>query len=167
MNILQLGIYFISPEVEKLYQKAGFQDNISSGFDLLNIEEVELSLTRPFQLVNLGVVIKPPEGFHSLLIPRSSTFKKYRILQANSLGLIDSNFSGKEDVWHFPILFQPQLFIQDNTSSNSVSMRYNIKETIPPGTRLCQFFLQPYYRFETYKYNPSEKSRGGFGSTDK
>lgn len=159
---MQLGIHFISPEIEQLYRKAGFQDDVSSGFDLMNVEEVTLSLANPFQLINLGVVIKPPEGYHSLLIPRSSTFKKYNILQANSIGLIDENFCGKEDLWRLPVVFYPQIAYKEDTG---FIVKYDITETIPVGTRICQFFIQPKYRFTTYPYNPTFESRGGFGST--
>lgn len=69
---LNLGIHFLTPEIEEMYRSAGFQDNISSGFDLMCVEEVTLTREKPFSLLNLGVVIKPPEGFHSLLIPRGS-----------------------------------------------------------------------------------------------
>jgi dUTP pyrophosphatase len=40
----------------------------------------------------MNIKIKYPEGYGALLIPRSSTFKKYGIIQNNSVGLIDSDF---------------------------------------------------------------------------
>jgi ribonuclease HI len=169
-TILKLGINFISPEVEEMYRTAGFQDNISSGFDLISIEDVHLSLEDPFALINLGVNIKPPEGFHSLLIPRSSTYKNYHIIQVNHLGLIDANYIGKDDIWKMPVLYlPPDSFEKQQICQNSYLLKQNTGKEIciPKGTRICQFFLQPIYRFETYRYTPSDVSRGGHGSTNK
>jgi dUTP pyrophosphatase len=148
---LKLGIHFISKEVEELYERnSGIQKKGSTGFDLLNIEEVKFNKFNAFQLINLGVIIKPPEGFHSILIPRSSTFKKFHILQVNSCGLIDESYCGEEDIWKFPALF-------DSTQLSDM--------TIHKGSRICQFFIQPKYIFETYNFIPISESRGGFGST--
>ena len=151
---LRLGLHFVTPEAETLYKDAGYQDTISSGFDLVNIEEVVFTAENRFRLVNLGVVIDPPEGYHSLLLPRSSLYTKFQVLQTNGIGLVDANFKGKNDIWRIPLLFSPAI----------ASLK---QMTIPKGTRICQFFLQPVFRFETYKYTPAEESRGGNGSTDK
>lgn len=147
---LNLGIHFLTPEIEEMYRSAGFQDNISSGFDLMCVEEVTLTREKPFALLNLGVVIKPPEGFHSLLIPRSSTYKTLFLIQTNHVGLIDANYCGIKDVWKVPVYF--------------LTPDYH-EVTIPRGTRVCQFFLEKIFRFSTYRYNPPLESRSGFGST--
>ena len=42
--------------------------------------------------IPLGVAMQLPEGYEALVIPRSSTFKKYGIVQANSVGLIDEAY---------------------------------------------------------------------------
>lgn len=153
MTKLLLGVSYISPEVEELYKKAGVQEKGSSGFDLVNAEDVVLSVEQPFQLINLGVRIKPPAGFHSILIARSSTFKKFHMIQANSLGLVDESYCGKEDIWRLPVIYIP-------TETEDIP-----DVTIPKGTRICQFFIQPKYVFDTYEYIPVNESRGGFGST--
>ncbi|MFA5071277.1 MAG: deoxyuridine 5'-triphosphate nucleotidohydrolase [Candidatus Pacearchaeota archaeon] len=149
-NILKIS--YQNTYVEKLYtENAGIKTEKSSGFDLLVVEPVYLCESIPFQLVSLGVVIKPPEGFHSILLPRSSTFKKFNLLQVNSLGLIDEDYCGALDIWKIPVLFVP-----------SPTMR---EIHLLPGTRICQFFIQPKYSFSVEKFDPSIESRGGFGST--
>lgn len=40
-------------------------------------------------MIPLGVAIELPKGFEAILAPRSSTFKKYGIMQTNSFGVID------------------------------------------------------------------------------
>lgn len=98
--------------------------------------------------ISLGVSMKLPEGYHAIVAPRSSAFKKYGILMANSIGIIDSSYCGNNDVWQFPA------FATRNT-------------TIPKNERICQFCIvknQPMLAFEEVE-DMEEPDRGGFGST--
>ena len=76
-----------------------------------------------YALLDLGVVIELPKGFEAILLPRSSTFKKWGILLANSVGIIDNSYCGPNDIWKFPAL-----------ATRSV--------TIPKGTPIAQFKIQ-------------------------
>ena len=76
-----------------------------------------------YGLLDLGVAMKLPKGFEAHLIARSSTFKKWGIIQTNAIGLIDNSFSGNDDVWKMPVL-----------ATRNV--------TIPKGTPICQFRIQ-------------------------
>lgn len=76
-----------------------------------------------YQLINLGVVIEMPKGYEAYLLPRSSTFKKWGLLQSNSQGIIDRAFMGPNDIWRFPAL-----------ATRNV--------TIPKGTPIAQFRIQ-------------------------
>ena len=126
-DIKTVGVWFPKQEYEELYkQNAGVMTEKSSGFDLINVEDVFLKKRGSSIMINLGVVLKLPEGHHGILLPRSSTFRKYQIIQTNSIGLVDEDFQGKEDVWHMPVTWlgaEPEL-------------------KIPAGTRICQFFIQ-------------------------
>lgn len=89
-----------------------------------------------------------PEGYEAMLLPRSSTFKQWGILQTNSEGVIDSTFCGDDDVWMFPALATRDV-------------------TIPKNTRICQFRIQeeqPVIKFVAVESLENE-SRGGFGSS--
>lgn len=101
-----------------------------------------------FALINLGVSMELPKGYEALVIPRSSTFKKYGIIQTNSVGLIDNSYCGDGDVWKLPV--------------------YAIRDTkIEQGERICQFRIQKSMgkiKFKTVK-TLGKKNRGGFGST--
>lgn len=77
-----------------------------------------------FKLIPLGVAIEAPKGMECHLLPRSSTFKKYGLLQANSMGIVDRAFASDKDEWKLPV----------------VATR---KITIPKGTRIAQFRLIP------------------------
>lgn len=101
-----------------------------------------------FHLVNLGVSMKLPEGYEAHIAPRSSTFKRYGLIQTNSVGVVDSSYCGNDDVWMMPCY-----------ATRAVS--------IPKGTRLCQFRImptQPTIDFNEVEYLNGE-ARGGFGST--
>ena len=41
-----------------------------------------------FRIISLGVSMQLPEGYEAHIVPRSSTFRKWGILQANSMGVI-------------------------------------------------------------------------------
>lgn len=76
-----------------------------------------------FKLIPLGIAMKLPKGFEAIVAPRSSTYKNYGIVQANSLGIIDNSYSGNEDEWMFPAL-------------------PFVNTTINEGDRICQFRIQ-------------------------
>lgn len=101
-----------------------------------------------FALIDLGVSIKLPDGYEAHLCPRSSTFKKWGIIQTNSMGIIDNSYSGDDDIWMMPV--------------------YAMRDTvIEVNDRICQFRIvknQP--KVEILEVERlSDVSRGGFGST--
>lgn len=76
-----------------------------------------------YTLMSLGIAVQLPKGFEAVVLPRSSTFKKWGILLANSQGVIDQSYCGPDDVWRFPAL-----------ATRNV--------TIPKGTPIAQFRIQ-------------------------
>ena len=115
--------------------------------DLRSNEEISLRKGE-FRLIHLGVGMKLPDGYEAHLAPRSSTFKKWHILQTNSFGVIDNSYSGDKDEWMLPV------YATEDT-------------TIYRGDRICQFRIiekQPEIKF-TEVESLDAVSRGGFGST--
>ena len=103
-----------------------------------------------FRILSLGVSMKLPKGYEAHVVPRSSTFKKWGILQTNGIGIIDESYCGEGDVWKFPAL----------------AMRHT---TIFKGDRICQFRIvkkMPEVQFEEVE-RMKDKNRGGIGSTGK
>lgn len=101
-----------------------------------------------FALIPLGVAMKLPEGYEANFVPRSSTFKRWGILQTNHYSVIDPSYCGDEDMWLYPIY-----------ATRAV--------TIPKGTRLCQFRInqiQPQIIFDEV-VSLGEESRGGIGTS--
>ena len=54
-----------------------------------------------YKQIPLGVAIQLPDGYEAHVVPRSSTFKKYGVLLANGVGIIDCSYCGDNDQWHF------------------------------------------------------------------
>ncbi len=87
--------------------------NVGDWIDLRAAEDIMLSKNE-FTLIPLGVAMELPEGYEALVVPRSSTFKKYGIIMANSIGIIDESYKGDNDEWHFPALAMRDTFIRKN-----------------------------------------------------
>lgn len=124
-------------------------EKISQGdwIDLRAAETVSLSKGE-FKLISLGVGMILPDGYEAHIVPRSSTFKKFHIIQTNHMGIIDNSYCGEQDEWKFPALAVEDTIINKND-------------------RICQFRIvkkQPEIVFEQVE-KLSDTSRGGFGST--
>ena len=117
--------------------------------DLRVAEDVELKAGE-FKIISLGVSMKLPEGYEAVVIPRSSTFKHWGIIQTNHFGLIDNSYCGDNDVWMFPALATRDVLIEKNS-------------------RICQFRIQK--KMEDVSFNTVQHldgtNRGGFGSSGK
>lgn len=115
--------------------------------DLRAAEDVELAAGES-RCISLGVSMKLPEGYEALVIPRSSTFKHWGIIQTNHIGLIDNSYCGNDDVWMFPALATRDVLIEKNS-------------------RICQFRIQK--KMDDMNFIPvdemEDENRGGFGST--
>lgn len=115
--------------------------------DLRAAEDVTMK-AGDFKMIPLGVAMELPVGYEAWVVPRSSTFKKYGIILANSIGIIDEDYKGDNDEWNF--------------------LAYAVRDTeIKKNERICQFRIighQPETNFITVEMlgNPD---RGGIGST--
>ena len=140
-----IRIKYFTDKIEKLDYIAGKSDWI----DLRASEEVELK-AGDFKLIPLGVAMEIPEGYEAHLVPRSSTFKTWGLLQTNSMGVIDRSYCGDEDMWRMPV--------------------YATRDTvIHVNDRIAQFRImenQPKIVFDEVE-SLGNTSRGGFGSTGK
>lgn len=142
---MKLKIKYLSKEIDKLK----FIDGKSDWIDLRAGERVELKKGE-YKLIKLGVGMELPKGYEALVVPRSSTFKNFGIMQANSVGIVDESYSGDNDEWRFPA--------------------WAVRDTvIEVNDRICQFRImkhQDAFEFEEVK-ELNELDRGGFGSTGK
>lgn len=141
----RIKIVYHTDRIDKLDYIEGKSDWI----DLRAAEDVEFRAGE-FHMINLGVSMELPKGYEAHVVPRSSTFKNYGLIQTNSYGVIDQTYCGQDDVWHWPAFATRDTVVHAND-------------------RICQFRImenQPRIRFE--KVDVLEgKNRGGFGSTGK
>jgi len=115
--------------------------------DLRCAEDVELK-KGDFKYVDLGVSIALPAGYEAILAPRSSTFKRYGIIQTNGIGVLDFLYRGNEDRWMMPVYATRDTIIHKND-------------------RICQFRIQEcQLPLNIISVDSMEdESRGGLGST--
>lgn len=115
--------------------------------DLRAAETVELKKGE-FKLIPLGIGMILPEGYEAHVVPRSSTYKNFKVIQTNHCGIIDESYCGNDDQWMFPA--------------------YALEDTIiKKNERICQFRIakkQPEINFINVN-NLGKNNRGGFGST--
>ena len=95
--------------------------------DLRAAEEVTLKAGES-RLISLGVSMKLPEGYEAHIVPRSSTFKRWGILQTNSMGVVDESYAGDEDIWRMPVYAVRDTHIQ----LNDRICQFRIVEKMPP-----------------------------------
>ena len=123
--------------------------------DWIDLAAAEDVVIKPmsFKLIDLGIAMKLPEGYEAHIVPRSSTFKHWHIIQTNHMGVIDNSYSGPEDWWKFSAF---------NLSTTEATL-------IKKGERICQFRIetqQPDVLFDELNFQEGV-NRGGFGSTGK
>ena len=145
MSTERIKIQYLNDETERLR----YIDGKSDWIDLRAAEDVELKAGE-FALISLGISMQLPKGYEAHIVPRSSTFKNFGIIQTNHMGLIDETYCGPNDWWRMPVLALRDTVIHKND-------------------RICQFRIQkhqPEIFFDEVDSLEGE-DRGGFGSTGK
>ena len=141
----QIKVKYFSNEIEKL----AYIDGKSDWIDLRASEEVSLKQGE-FKLIPLGVAMELPKGYEAHIVPRSSTYKNFGIIQANHCGIVDGSYCGDNDMWKMPVIAMRDTQIHVND-------------------RICQCRImenQPKLCFEEVEHLEGA-DRGGFGSTGK
>ena len=144
MKEVQIKIKYLDNSIKRLTYVEGKSDWI----DLAAAETVTLKKGE-FKLIHLGVAMELPESYEAHIAPRSSTYKNFKILQTNSVGVVDRSYCGPNDWWKMAV------YATEDT-------------TINKGDRIAQFRIienQPKLNFVESEL--TGKDRGGFGSTGK
>lgn len=141
----QIKIQYKDDTIERLK----YIDGKSDWIDLRAAEKIELKQGE-FKLIPLGVAMQLPKGYEAHIVPRSSTYKNFGIIQTNHTGIVDESYSGPNDWWYMPA--------------------YALRDTvIEKNDRICQFRIQkhqPEVVFEEVDVLTGQ-DRGGIGSTGK
>lgn len=128
----------------------------SNWIDLRAAEDIFIPVGE-YRLISLGVSMELPEGYEAHIVPRSSTFKSFGIIQTNHMGVIDNSYKGDNDIWHFPAYCLEGKRVMNGT----------IGSVIRKNDRICQFRIvkkQPNFEFITVE-TLGNADRGGIGST--
>lgn len=141
---MQIKVKYFTNQIDKLTK-------ITQGdwIDLRAAETIKLK-AGDFKLVPLGVAMELPANYEAHIVPRSSTFKNYGVIQTNSVGIIDNSYCGDNDQWFMPVYATRDIIINQND-------------------RICQFRLfknQDKIEFLTVD-QLGNTDRGGHGSTGK
>lgn len=140
---MEIKIKYFTDKIDRIEYIAGKSD----WMDLRAAEDVEMK-AGDFRLIPLGIGMKLPKGYEAHVVPRSSTFKNFGVIQTNSMGIVDESYCGDDDQW-----FWPALALRDTV--------------IHTNDRICQFRImehQPAFDFIEVSELDGE-NRGGFGST--
>ena len=141
--MVPIKVRYLNKEIEKLR----YIDGKSDWIDLRCAEDVDLKAGES-RLIRLGICVELPVGYEAHIVPRSSTYKNFGIIQTNHMGVVDHSYCGDDDEWKYPVLAMRDTHLSVND-------------------RICQFRImenQPELFFEEVEHLTG-KSRGGFGTT--
>lgn len=140
---MDIKIKYFTEDIDKLR----YVDGKSDWIDLRAAETVEMKKGE-FKLIPLGVAMALPKGYEAHIVPRSSTFKNFGIIQTNHMGVVDESYCGSNDQWFFPALAMRDTRISKND-------------------RICQFRIMEHQPSIEFITNTLEDNidRGGHGST--
>ena len=117
-----------------------------------------------FKLLPLGVAMEIPAGYEAHLLPRSSAYKDWGILQTNSIGVIDNSFAGNGDEWKLPTISTQKIVIPKGT--RIAQFRICLKQNATLWQKLRWLFSTKKVKLVKVAYL-NKPDRGGFGTTGK
>lgn len=142
--LIKIKVKYFDLKLKRLEKLA-----VGNWIDLRAAADIKLS-QGDFALIPLGIAVELPEGYEAHIVPRSSTFKNYGIIQVNGVGIVDNSYKGDNDQWFMPV--------------------YALRDTeIKFNDRICQFRIVPVMpdvEFVEVEHLGNE-DRGGHGSTGK
>lgn len=151
-NKYDFSLINVSPKTIKVRYLPGaaHMESIEIG-DWIDMYVYEDTLCKKgeYTLINLGCAMELPKGYEGHLVPRSSTYKRWGIIQANHCGIFDHSYCGNDDIWMMP----------------AIALEKDV--LIPKGTRVCQFRIirnQPDIIFQEVE-DLGNDNRSGFGTT--
>lgn len=135
--------------IDKALPLPVYETKGSVGFDLLVREDTKIE-PNEIVLIPANVIVKVPKGYALIIASRSSTPKKHGLTKPHGIGVIDNDYCGPED----EIKIQVRSF-------------KDVTITIKRGTKIAQGLFVKVDRLEFEEVEQlSERTRGGFGSTD-
>jgi len=135
--------------VDPRAQVPEYGTDLSAGFDLAVLDDVTLAPLES-NVFTTGLIIQAPQDHMLMVAPRSSTWRKWGVSLGNTIGIVDEDFCGPDDVLH--------LYLHNPSET--------VWRTIPGGTRLAQGIFIPITRAKfVVREEAIAATRGGWGST--
>ena len=97
MEKKKLKIKYLVPDMPRLC----YIDGKSDWIDLRCAQDTDMQAGE-FRLIPLGIAVALPEGYEAHIVPRSSTYKNFGIIQTNHMGVVDESYCGDGDQWYMP-----------------------------------------------------------------
>lgn len=114
-------------------------------------------------IIPLGIAMELPGGMIANIRPRSSSYKKWKILMVNSVGLVDATFKGDTDEWGMPVIAMATSHIKKGDRVCQFEIRPSMKATFWQKLRWLLTTKYEFVQVESLGNAP----RGGFGEGTK
>lgn len=141
----------INVNIKKLHPNAIVPEYATLGSAGLDLTATSESITLGYIEYGTGLAFQIPEGYVGLLFPRSSISSNTTLSLANSVGIIDSDYTGE-----IKLRFRNLVF--------GSAKRYKV------GERIGQLLIVPYPKVKltvVEELNQTDRGNGGHGSTGK
>ena len=152
-------------QIKKLIEGVEIPSYAKAGDAAFDLTATSVNITDKFIEYGTGLAVKIPEGYAGLLMPRSSN-SKFDMALCNSVGLIDSGYTG-ELKFRYKVS-RNQITVDEQGKliiNNSADFTVYVV-----GDRIGQFMIIPYPTIEfeeVEELEVTERGADGFGSTGK
>ena len=113
----------------------GYETAGSAAMDVATCERVTFYARETCTRVSTGLVVKVPDDMVLMVLPRSSTFERYRLIMPHSVGIIDSDYCGPDDVLKLLFLYlgEDRMEIPAGTGSDGIGPKGSSRDRSSPS----------------------------------
>jgi dUTP pyrophosphatase len=141
-----MSLYFSLNDQRAVVPSKAHHDDI--GFDL-TIIDIAKTISDRITMFETGVAVKPPHGYYTEVIPRSSFSKSGHVI-ANSIGVIDPQYRGTIKI----------VVIKVDEKAEPLKLPYTGFQLVLRKAETCAVEVVD-------ELDQTARGDGGFGSTDK
>lgn len=154
-SFIKKGDWVDLEAAEEIYMRAPYAKNRTNEA----VEQKQIYFNS--YLIPLGIAMQLPEGYEAIICSRSSSFKKWGIIQTNSIGVIDNSYCSNEDEWKLPVIAFKNQKIKQGERVCQFRVQLSQKASM---IQKIKWLLDSKIEFEECE-DLNNEVRGGFGST--
>ena len=149
--------------IKKINPKSIIPTIITKGdwIDLYCPEDYNLKAGQ-YECIKLGIAVKLPSGFEAVVVPRSSSYRKFGFIMTGSIGVIDNEYNGNGDEWMLPIYSLKNGIINEGNRIAQFRIQLSQKATM---WQKIKWLFSNYIEIKHVGYFKDTFNRGGLGST--